>query len=109
MEPMIITIFVVLLIVVIICIHFAGKKTRQLQKYWDIEIDMSEDEMLSIMGKGYNRSLLKNNRVKYEWRINGSSYGTSYKGFSTRAYTGVKKVTIYIKNGYVGEVKPYNV
>lgn len=109
MESLSIVMFVVLLIVIIISIYLGIKKTRQLQKYWDVEIGMSEDEMLSIMGKGYNRSLLKNNRVKYEWRINASSYGTSYKGFSTRTYTGVKKVTIYTKNGYVDEVKPYNV
>lgn len=70
---------------------------------------MKEKDMLEIMGKGYNRSLLKNNRVKYEWRINASSYGTSYKGVSARTYSGVKKVTIYTINGYVEEVRPYNI
>ncbi len=65
--------------------------------------------MLNIMGSGYSRSLLKNNRVKYEWRINAISYGSSYKGFSSRSYSGVKKVTIYVKDGLVEEVKPYNV
>lgn len=85
------------------------KKQKQLRRYWDINIGMSEQTMLSIMGSGYNRSLLKNGRVKYEWRINASSYGTSYKGISARTYTGVKKVTIYTKAGYVEEVKPYNV
>lgn len=49
MKPMITTMFVVLLIVIIMCTYFAGKKTRQLQRYWDIEIGMSEDESLSIM------------------------------------------------------------
>ena len=62
-----------------------------------------------IMGEGYNRSFLKNNRVKYEWRINATSVGSSYKGTSFRSYSGVKKVTIYTKNGFVEEVKPYNV
>ncbi len=85
------------------------KKLMQLQRYWDVDIGMSEYEMLSIMGDGYNRSLLKNNRIKYEWRINAKSYGSSYKGFSTRTYSGVKKVTIYIKDGYVEEIKPFNV
>jgi glutamine amidotransferase-like uncharacterized protein len=61
------------------------------------------------MGEGYNRSLLKNNRVKYEWRINATSTGSSYKGFSTRSYSGVKKVTIYVKDGRVEEVRPYNI
>lgn len=105
---------VALLIVISIgAIYEAVKRSKQrleqLQRYWEVEIGMSERKMLSIMGEGYNRSLLKNNRVKYEWRINASSYGSSYKGFSTRSYSGVKKVTIYVKNGLVEEVKPYNV
>ena len=77
------------------------KQLEQLQRY--------EEEMLDIMGEGYNRSFLKNNRVKYEWRINATSVGSSYKGTSFRSYSGVKKVTIYTKNGFVEEVKPYNV
>ena len=85
------------------------KRLEQLQRYWDVNIGMSESKMLQIMGEGYNRSLLKNNRIKYEWRINASSYGSSYKAISTRSYSGVKKVTIYVKNGLVEEVKPYNV
>lgn len=85
------------------------EKTEQLQRYQNIKLGVSENEMLSIMGSGYTRSLLKNNRVKYEWRINATSYGTSYKGVSVRTYTGIKKVTIYTKNGYVEEVRPYNV
>lgn len=104
-----ITILVVSLVLSVIAFCIGIKKHRQLQRYWDIEIGMTEDEMLDIMGDGSNRSLLKNNRIKYEWRINASSYGSSYKGFSSRSYLGVKKVTIYTKNGFVEEVKPYNV
>ena len=67
------TIFIIIFIGIIIFtfavfISFNDNKLEQLQRYWDVEIGMSEDEMLSIMGDGYNRSLLKNNRVKYEWR-----------------------------------------
>lgn len=100
---------VVISVVFVIAFSIGNKKLVQLQRYWDVEIGMTENEMLDIMGDGFNRSLLKNNRVKYEWRINASSYGSSYKGFSTRSYSGVKKVTIYTKNGLVEEVKPYNV
>lgn len=85
------------------------KRIKQLQCYWNIEIGMSEKEMLSIMRSGYSRSLLKNNRIKYEWRINAKSYNSSFKGASVRNYTGVKKVTIYTRNGYVEEIKSYNV
>ena len=87
----------------------ASRKIEQLQRYWDVKIGMSEIEMLNIMGEGYNRSFLKNNRIKYEWRINATSVGSSYKGTSFRSYSGVKKVSIYTKNGFVEEVKPYNV
>ena len=89
--------------------HASRKQLEQLQRYWNVEIGMPEEEMLDIMGEGYNRSFLKNNRVKYEWRINATSVGSSYKGTSFRSYSGVKKVTIYTKNGFVEEVKPYNV
>ncbi len=75
------------------------KQLEQLQRYWNVEIGMPEEEMLDIMG----------DRVKYEWRINATSVGSSYKGTSFRSYSGVKKVTIYTKNGFVEEVKPYNV
>lgn len=77
-------------------------------------LGMSEHEMLEIIdrtfyGGKHNKSLLKNNRVKYEWRIsNGISQGFSYKGFSTREYTGVKKLDVYCKDGVVVEIKPYN-
>ncbi len=77
------------------------KKLEQLQRCHIIKIGMSENEMLLIMGEGYSKSLLKNNRKKYEWRINATRYGTSYSG--------VKKVDIYIKNGFVEEVRPHNV
>lgn len=81
------------------------KRRAKLRRYTSIQIGMSESEMLAIMGKGYNRSLLKNNRTKYEWRINASSSGYG----STRIYSGIRKVDIYVKDGYVEEVKPYNV
>ena len=86
-----------------------AKKRAKLRRYKNIQIGMPEDEMLSIMGKGYSRSLLKNNRTKYEWRIKASSTGYSSGGVSTRTYTGVRKVDIYCKDGYVEEVKPYNI
>lgn len=83
------------------------KKLDELNRYWDVEIGMTDDEMLSIMRGRCNGSLLKNNRIKYEWRINARSYGSIIKG--VRKYSGVKKVTIYTRNGYVEEIKPYNV
>ena len=77
----------------------------QLKRYESVSIGMSEAEMLQIMGGGYNKSSLKNNRNKYEWRINATSYGKN--GF--RAYSGVRKVDIYTKDGRVEEIRPYNV
>lgn len=102
-------IFGVMFIVIGITIGISQKKLAQLERYMEIDLGMSENKMLAIMGEGYNRSLLKNNRVKYEWRINATSVGSSYKGISTRSYSGVKKVTIYVKDGLVEEVRPYNV
>lgn len=78
---------------------------KKMRRYENVCIGMSEEEMLGIMGKGYNKSSLKNNRFKYEWRYsNGIS--TSYHG--VRAYSGVSKVDIYISDGVVEEIRPYN-
>ncbi len=105
-------ILVILFIIGVALIPFAIigriRKLARLRRSEEIEIGMDEDEMLSIMGGGYTRSLLKGNRVKYEWRINATSSGGYYKGVSSRTYSGVRKVTIYVKDGFVEEVKGYN-
>ena len=80
-------------------------KRSQMRKYTKITIGMSEAEMLKIMGEGYDMSSLRNNRIKYEWRI--GSTRSSYQGTST--YSGVSKVDIYTRNGIVEEIRPYNV
>ena len=104
-----VALFIFSVVIVIWGIAKSVAQREQLRRYEDIQLGMSESEMLSIMGGGYNKSLLKNNRIKYEWRINATSSGYSYKGMSSRSYSGVKKVTIYTKNGVVEEVKPFNV
>ena len=101
--------FIILLSILAVAVYLRENRLAHLENYWDVELGMPEDEMLEIMGDGYNRSLLKNGRIKYEWRIEATSYGSSSHGFSTRTYSGVKKVTIYTKDGIVEEVKPYNV
>lgn len=101
--------FVFAMLIVGLTFVINNKRLEQLERYWDVELGMSEDDMLDIMGDDYYRSLLKNNRVKYEGRIEATSHGSSYKGISSRVYSGVKKVTIYVKDGVVEEVKPYNV
>ena len=88
-----------------IAISIYNTSRDQLRRYEQVYIGMPVSEMLSIMGNKYNVSSLKNNRQKYEWRIDASSY--SYKGF--RTYSGVSKVDIYVKDGFVEEIRPYNV
>ena len=106
----IIMIAVVLVISVIGAIIHSATVNAQRSKVDSITLGMPEQQMLSIMGSGYNRSLLKNNRTKYEWRLsNAHSSGVSYRGMSSRTYSGVRKVAIYCKDGVVEEVKPYNV
>lgn len=85
------------------------KREEQLGQYWQVYQGMPELEMLTIMGNDYSRSLLKNDRIKYEWRINGTSYGSSFKGISFRGYSGVKKVSIYVWHGHVEEVRTLNI
>lgn len=105
MPQFIIIIFAIMIFLVIFAVYYSIEKQKQLEKYRDIRIGMPVDKMLQIMGNGYNVSSLKNNRQKYEWRINSSSYG--YK--NARFYSGVKKVDIFVKDGVVEEIRPYNV
>ncbi len=99
----------ILVIVFIIALIHDVLKRMQLKRYKRIHIGMAENEMLSIMGSGYNVSSLKNNRKKYEWRINATSIGSYGSGTSVRSYSGVRKVDIYTKDGRVEEIRPYNV
>lgn len=102
-SPLILLIFVVTLAAY--CIVAMTNKSKQLKRYRDVTIGMSEEEMIEIMGDEDSLSSLKNNRKKYEWRINASSY--SSHGF--RAYSGVMKVDIYTKDGVVEEIRPFNI
>ena len=101
--------FIIFIGIIIVLVAFLlGEITRdnQRNKIDSITLGMPEAQMLEIMGGRYNKSLLKNNRIKYEWRYsNGHSY--SCKGF--RTYSGVRKIDIYCKDGFVEEVKPYNI
>lgn len=101
--------FLISFIACAIAIHNKKKQRKALRNYIEINIGMPENEMLEIMGGKYNKSSLKNNRAKYEWRINATSTGINSNGVSTRSYSGVSKVDIYTWNGYVEEIKPYNV
>lgn len=78
-----------------VCVNMDKRKLEQSRRHKKVELGMPEDKMLEIMGGGYSRRLLTNNRVEYEWHINESRF------------SGVMKVTIYTKDGRVEEVKPY--
>lgn len=105
---MVFIISVVVVIAFILIIRSLCNERRD--KISAIDIGMSESDMLYIMGGRPNKSLLKDNRVKYEWRYqNGYSAGSTICGVRMRGYSGVKKVTIYCKDGLVEEVKPFNI
>jgi len=101
-----IIIFIILMIVfytvIVLIVRLPiAKKRKQLKRYEDVFIGMPEDVMLEIMGKKYNKSSLKNNTFKYEWRMNNTRYG--YNGRL------VRKVDIYVSDGKVTEIRPFNV
>lgn len=113
LKVRLIVVFVVLAVITILIDVAMGltiiRKREKLRRYQKVEIGMSENEMLDIMGDGYNRSLLQNNRVKYEWCMKASSAAYYDRGVSTRSYSGDRKVDIYVKDGYVEEIIPDNV
>ena len=100
----------VLILVAVFCYAESSRRNDQRDKVDSIYLGMPEKEMLLILGTNYNRSLLKNGRTKYEFRFSESgSFGVYGNGMSMRTYHGVRKVTIYCKDGFVEEVRPYNV
>lgn len=95
--------FSIIIVIIILSILLLTKS--RLRNYEKIYLGMEENEMLKVMGGHPNKTLFKDGRIKYEWRINGSSISQG----NVRFYSGVKKVSIYVKNGLVEEVKPLNV
>lgn len=95
--------FIIIFVIIILSILLLTKP--RLCNYEKIYLGMEENEMLKVMGGHPNKTLFKDGRIKYEWRINGSSI---FQG-GVRFYSGVKKVSIYVKNGLVEEVRPTNV
>ena len=95
--------FSIIIVIIILSILLLTKP--RLRNYEKIYLGMEENEMLRVMGGHPNKTLFKDGRIKYEWRINGSSISQG----NVRFYSGVKKVSIYVKNGLVEEVKPLNV
>lgn len=72
------------------------KKVKQLQRYKQIILGMSERQMLNIMGEGYNKSMLKDGVTQYIWHVEGQNNSG-------------QRVTITCRNGSVEEVIPENV
>lgn len=95
--------FIIIFVIIILSILLLTKP--RLRNYEKIYLGMEENEMLKVMGGHPNKTLFKDGRIKYEWRINGSSISQG----NVRFYSGVKKVSIYVRNGLVEEVRPLNV
>lgn len=95
--------FIIIFVIIILSILLLTKP--RLRNYEKIYLGMEENEMLKVMGGHPNKTLFKDGRIKYEWRINGSSISQR----NVRFYSGVKKVSIYVRNGLVEEVRPLNV
>ena len=103
-----ISIFIVFTILLSIIMIVCSRDTPyfKLKRYKDISLGMSKEEVLSILGNKYTRSLLANGE-KYEWRICGQATHIPFNG--TSYYTGVRKIAICFINNKVSEVKVYNV
>ena len=110
--------FILLLIFSGIFAGFTGFYLRKSKRstwktYEQITLGMPEEEMLSIMGGKYNRSLLRDGITMYEWIYSsggmiGSAYMSNGIGFGSRTTIDGSKVDIVCRNGVVEEVRPYN-
>lgn len=107
----IVSLIIVAIILAVVYFRKYGSHTIQPRSLVDrVTIGMTEHEMISIMGENYTKSLLKNSRIKYEYLFqNAHSVGSYCFGINSRKYYGAAKAVIYCKNGYVEEVKSYNI
>lgn len=79
-------------------------RKARLYKYEDIEIGMTEDEVIDIMGFNYTQNLLGHGKIKYEWKINGVGFWQ----FGLFNWMPTKSVEVYVKNGKVYKVLANN-
>ena len=80
--------------------------------YNKVQLDMTVNEVVALLGGGYTVSALQNGTEKYDWKIReeGTSYRSYSHGFSYGSYSGggTKKITITFKNGRVIEKQGNN-
>lgn len=79
-------------------------KKARLYRYEEIELGMSEDEVIDLMGFNYSENLLGRGKTKYEWRLNGFGF-IRYGIFH---WIPTKSVEVYVKNGKVYKVLANN-
>lgn len=79
-------------------------RKARLYRYEEIEIGMSEDEVIDLMGFHYSQSLLSRGRTKYEWKVNGSMFLNN----GIFHFIPTKSVEVYVKGGEVYKVLSHN-
>lgn len=79
-------------------------RKARLYRYEDIEIGMTEEEVIDLMGFNYTQSLLGRGKIKYEWKVNGVGFW-QFRMFN---WIPSKSVEVYIKRGKVYKVLANN-
>lgn len=91
----VLVLFIIFILVSVYAVYLALNKKSQLEKYKEVRVGMSKDEMLYIMGKDY-MAMTHGDKTSYEWKANVS-----------QNYSGLVKVIIDVENDKVTDVRHY--
>lgn len=84
------------------------RRIKTLKHYRNVQIGMSEEEMLSIMG-GHPSVSNYQHKKKFEWFIRGTSSTYYNNGIASTMYDPKKSVVITTENGVVTAIEPHNI
>ena len=94
----------------ICCVYYQNEKTNTFISHCKtVDIGMTKDEVIYILGNCYTKNVLANGEEKYVWSMGGG--GSSFSnGHGTRTYVPnlTRKISVYFKDGVVSRYTGLN-
>lgn len=105
-------IFIIGMVVISICIAVNHENANRniIAAGQSLRIGMSKDNVMSMLGPDYTKSVLASGEEKYEWRVRNGGYSVGYKGTGVRSYvpSTTRRLSVYFKNDRVSRYSGLN-
>ena len=112
LDIIVISSIIGILLGIVVCIPVFLNKNKEdefCKKHREVYIGMYKEDVIDLMGENYTISYLKNNIEKLEWRYRHSGYtGRVAKGVYAHSSSFTRKISVFIQDGKVVEVKSLN-